>query len=223
VEKAPVQRAGFLPVYFPFHFEGIKAVVTSRGFGDQKVKENRVRCCELIGIAPEELVLCEQVHGDKIHQVLAEEGGKLIPAADGLITGEAIPMGILTADCLPIFLYADLAEGFLGLIHAGWRGTLKGIARRAVRILKKMGIDQKRIYVAFGPAICSRCHEFDLTGKNVKALTDEGIPRENINSENLCTYENENLFSYKRQGKRSGRMMSVIYKESPARIISKGF
>ena len=91
---------------------------------------------------------------------------------------------------------------------------MKGISRQAIILLKQIGILAHNIFVSFGPYICRKCHEFDLADANIKDFVSEGIPRKNIQAENRCTFEDKKYFSWRKEGKESGRMMSVIYKES---------
>ncbi|HDY71996.1 MAG TPA: laccase domain-containing protein [Nitrospirae bacterium] len=50
--------------------------------------------------------------------------------ADGVITSrKGVLLGISTADCVPILIY-DPQKQVVGAVHAGWRGTSKGILKR---------------------------------------------------------------------------------------------
>jgi YfiH family protein len=80
--------------------------------------------------------------------------------ADGMITAApGIFLGVLTADCVPMLLVAPQKK-VVAAVHAGWRGTLAGIARKAVTLLKEnYGADPQEIEAALGPAIDSCCYE----------------------------------------------------------------
>jgi hypothetical protein len=68
-------------------------------------------------------------------------------------------LGVQTADCLPILIY-DPERRATAAIHAGWRGTLKGIVPRALDQMKeRFGTEASDCYVAIGPAIQQCCYE----------------------------------------------------------------
>jgi copper oxidase (laccase) domain-containing protein len=63
-----------------------------------------------------------------------------------MITKEkGIVLGVFSADCLPIFIF-DQKREIIGLLHAGWKGGLKGIAKEAIKILKKRRFKSKRYF-----------------------------------------------------------------------------
>lgn len=106
-------------------------------------------------------VQMRQIHGVCIRQVERETWD--LPAADGTMTDvRGIGLVILTADCVPILMVAPEQQVVMAL-HAGWRGSLAGIAANAVASAGKMfGIDAGEWYAALGPAIDSCCYEVDL-------------------------------------------------------------
>ena len=79
---------------------------------------------------------------------------------DGMKTAEKEAfLGILTADCVPILFVAPEAK-IVAVVHAGWRGTLAGIALKMIRLLNSQhGISPDRIEAALGPAIGPCCYE----------------------------------------------------------------
>jgi YfiH family protein len=99
------------------------------------------------------------VHGDHIVEVndkKLKEAGE----ADGMLTRESgIHLGVLTADCVPILFVAPKRR-LVAAVHAGWRGTLAGIAAKMVRQLEeKDGAAPGEIEAALGPAIGPCCYE----------------------------------------------------------------
>ena len=63
------------------------------------------------------------------------------------------------ADCLPIYLY-DRPRGAFGLVHAGRRGTLEGIAAKAILEMERtFGTKPDECSVLFGPAIGPCCYQ----------------------------------------------------------------
>ena len=123
---------------------------------DAKNLGNRKRFFRKLDIPFSCLVRCTQVHGNKILLVekrFPRRGGR----ADGLFTREANTfLGILTADCLPVFFW-DRASSAIGIAHAGWRGVVKGIATKMVLRFRSSGILSRSLRVVIGPAI-QKCH-----------------------------------------------------------------
>jgi YfiH family protein len=106
------------------------------------------------------IVLCEQVHGTIVHQV-GPGDDPCRKKGDGAVTASSgVTLGVFTADCVPI-LMVDPGSRVVGAFHAGWRGTLHGIARSAVEAMEKAGAVHHRIRVALGPAIGRCCYEVD--------------------------------------------------------------
>ena len=149
---------------------------------------------------------------------------------DGLITDiPAIAIGVRTADCYPIFLM-DIKGRAAAILHAGWRGSYKGIVKRALEILfEQFGISPGDTVAAFGPGICGNCYEvgeelmeffppeffrrrngklfLDLFEFNRRILEENGI--EWIVPPPACTYEDDRLYSYRRRKDKS-RLISTV-------------
>ena len=72
------------------------------------------------------LHLPEQVHDSTVRYVRSPYD-TCYPGADGLLSGRPDELLMIrTADCVPVVLLGDLT-GEVGLVHAGWRGLVKGI------------------------------------------------------------------------------------------------
>jgi len=128
------------------------------------------------------LVSLRQVHGDrvvifdgdlrKVEELWREEGDSLITQAPGFA------LGVFTADCLPIFLY-DPTQQAIGIVHAGWRGTARGVTKKAVEKMKAVFHCQgAEILVAMGPCIGPCCYEVD--GPVKEAFEENGFPWESL-------------------------------------------
>ena len=182
----------------------------------------------------------KQVHGDHIVTITQHSPAAESPEADGLLTSEpGILLGIVTADCVPL-LMVDPRKGVVAALHAGWRGTLKGIARRAIELLcSRWNVATQDLYVALGPSIGSCCYEvgpevgemivarwnidsesawlpvagkgfLDLRAVNTIQIEESGVPRENISLVGPCTFCDSSFASYRREGGGAGRQLSVI-------------
>jgi polyphenol oxidase len=188
----------------------------------------------------------KQVHGTnilRIHQGDATSGQLSPPnfttECDGFITNEPnILLTAVFADCVPLFFYSP-KENLIGLAHAGWRGTVKGIGRKMVHEFIDSGANLKDIKVAIGPSISSMHYEvddyvvsnipiayhkppiifqkdddhydLDLNQLHKEIFLEEGLLEENILVSSYCTYSEEELFfSYRRDKGQTGRMMAFI-------------
>lgn len=130
------------------------------------------------------LVALRQVHGDRIviftggsqqaADLWRQEGDALISCVPGYA------LSVFTADCLPILL-CDPVQQAVGIVHAGWRGTAKGITRKAVgKMGEVFGCRSENIRVAMGPCIGGCCLEVD--GPVQEAFSSTGLPWERIAS-----------------------------------------
>ncbi|MDE2738646.1 MAG: peptidoglycan editing factor PgeF, partial [Paracoccaceae bacterium] len=164
-------------------------------------------------------VFLNQKHTSRM--VVLESNSAPTFEADGMVTQQkGLGLAMLTADCQPIF-FLDPRNGITGAIHAGWKGTLKGVIRNAIREMISLGSDVKDIRVVVGPSISKANYEFgkdlrdefvdnipasercfsqisdqkylfDLMGLSRILLLKEGIKQ--VEFIDLCTYQNESWF-----------------------------
>jgi YfiH family protein len=136
------------------------------GDDNQVVSQNVCDVKHLVGIHDGKIVTMKQVHGDQLVEVKAK-ALKETGEADGMVTaGIGIHLGLLTADCVPILIVAPKHK-IVAAVHAGWRGTLVGIAEKAIRLFESSyGVSPGEIEVALGPSIGACCYEVndDVTG-----------------------------------------------------------
>ena len=138
---------------------------------DPKVVSQNVCDMKLaVGIHDGRVVTMRQVHGDNIVEV-QDKKIKEAGEADGMVTAESdLYLGVLTADCVPLLFIAP-KQKVAGAVHAGWRGTLAGIAERAVRqFQEKWNVAANELEVALGPSIGVCCYEVkdDVAGPLMK-------------------------------------------------------
>jgi polyphenol oxidase len=109
---------------------------------------------------PTAIATGEQVHGTRVQIVPRLLRAMEFPQSDGLITVELDqPIGIFTADCLPVFLEATRSRA-VGLVHAGWRGVRGGILRAAMRVMRRTwSIAPSEVRYWIGPSIGPCCFE----------------------------------------------------------------
>jgi polyphenol oxidase len=129
------------------------------GDDPQVVKDNICDMKKAVGIHERRIITMKQVHGDYIVEV-KDNNLKEAGEGDGMITDvpEAF-LGVLTADCVPI-LFVVPQRRCVAVVHAGWRGTVAGIAANMVRRFKDhYSVDPHQIEAALGPAIGACCYE----------------------------------------------------------------
>jgi len=191
----------------------------SFGVGDdpRAVKDNYCAMKRAAGMAGTRLVTMRQRHGDHVIDVAgpckdAGEGDAMVTDVPGVY------LGVLTADCVPILCWARTSgKRLAAVIHAGWRGTLAGVAMKAVRhIESRYGTSPGDLWCALGPAIGPCCYEIgadvadpllrewgdraeaslserggrtrlDLRRLNAALLAAAGVPEERIVSAGPCT------------------------------------
>ena len=130
-----------------------------RGDREENVRENLSRFCKTLGSSEESLVTASQTHSANVYTVSACDAGKIFPDTDGFVTLERkIPISVSIADCAPILL-EDKERGIVASLHAGWRGTVAGIAAEGVRKMCELGASVKDIQAAIGPCIHACCYE----------------------------------------------------------------
>jgi polyphenol oxidase len=125
------------------------------GDREDHVVENRRRFLQQLGGA-QRIAWVNQVHGNAV--ALAEDiaSGAPSPNADALVTSQAgVAIGILTADCLPVF-FCSVDGGVIGLAHAGWRGLAAGVLENTIDVMRRQARERgesQTIIAAFGAAI----------------------------------------------------------------------
>lgn len=129
------------------------------GDDPEAVRENICDLKKGAGLHDLKIVTMRQVHGDAITDI-DDENLKEAGEADGMAAARPrIFLGVLTADCVPI-LFAARDRKVVGVVHAGWRGTLSGLAPKMVEHLRRRyGAEPSSLEVALGPAIGSCCYE----------------------------------------------------------------
>src|SRR5690606_15412799 len=132
------------------------------------------------------------------------------------------------ADCIPM-VFADPVARVCGAAHAGWRGTVAGVARNVVARMVALGARAEDIRVALGPSIGACCFEVgdevverfeaalpglpglvvagprkrhvDLRVATRALLEAAGVAPQHIDDRPPCTRCNpERFFSYRRDG-----------------------
>ena len=129
------------------------------GDDNQVVSQNVCDMKAAIGIHDGKIVSMKQMHGDNLIEV-TDKTMKEAGEADAMVTAESgIYLGVLTADCVPLLFIAP-KQRLAAAVHAGWRGTLLGIASKTVEyLMTRYGVDAGDLEVALGPSIGVCCYD----------------------------------------------------------------
>jgi len=135
------------------------------------------------------------------------------------------------ADCVPLLL-ADVDRRVVAAAHAGRPGLVAGIVPATVARMRELGA--ARIVAWLGPSVCGRCYEVpaDMREQVAAAVpasfseTSWGTPAVDVAAGVVaqleaggvevvdafrCTLEDDDLYSYRRQGTASGRLGGLVW------------
>lgn len=125
------------------------------GDDPKAVRRNHELMYAALGLSERRACTVWQVHSADV-VIVADpvRGRRWLALADGMITDRAdTPLAMRFADCTPL-LFRDPVQGVIGIAHAGWRGTVQGIARHMVEaMVKAYGCKPSNIQVGIGPSI----------------------------------------------------------------------
>ena len=133
------------------------------GIGSADKKKNILKNLNIIkkkiNSNSKKIILTHQSHSNKFNFINKKYKFKKKFIGDALITNKKnTPIGVLTADCVPILLY-DKQKKIVAAIHAGWKGAYKGIVTRVVKFFLKNDSSPKNIMAAIGPCISLNSYE----------------------------------------------------------------
>jgi YfiH family protein len=139
--------------------EGKQSLDLGAGTGSD-VSENRKRFASSLFCDLENMFSAKQVHSGIVETVGRENRGQQYEC-DGFVTAEkGLLLTVKIADCVPVLL-EDAKNGVIGAVHAGWRGTVKGIVKNAVEKMILLGAKPENIKAVIGPSIHPCCYEVD--------------------------------------------------------------
>jgi YfiH family protein len=201
----------------------------------------RLSLFRLMNLDPARVFSLRQIHSREV--LVVDRGGRPGAPGDGMLSADReIVLSVTAADCLPVFLY-DTESGAFGLLHSGWKGT--GIVLRALRLMAEQWRARPGALAAvLGPCIGPCCYrvdgeraaafekEFgagavrreeaedgtrsflDLRAANIGLLEGAGV--RNIAVCEDCTFSDERLGSFRREGPRYTHMAALAgYFDSP--------
>lgn len=146
----------------------------------------RSELCSYLGIDDSRLILPRQTHGtrclnidDSFMQLPGDERSTLLHGTDAVITAlKGVCIGVSTADCIPVLLH-DCKRGVVAAIHAGWRGTVAGIAAKCVKEMHSTyGCEGRDIRAIIAPGIS--IDSFEVGDEVYEEFAAAGFPMERI-------------------------------------------
>ena len=174
-------------IYFPLSNK-CTAITTTTNIGNmayqvddgKDVRKHRHQLAELLNIDANKFTYVHQHHSDIIMEVTSTDVGKGVNAfedgleCDALYTRiKGVPLCIFHADCVPVF-FIDEKEDLVGIIHAGFKGTMKHIAYKAIKEVvtkEKLNIEDLKFYI--GPFRMKQSFLVDEESK--KAIIEVGF------------------------------------------------
>jgi YfiH family protein len=220
---------------FDFLSHGFVIKSKERNLSTQAKKNAVKRFFEKESSEQKHLIVPRQIHGNRCLTLKRGDPLKKSYQGDAILTDRRdVLLTVSVADCVPIFLVEPKSRVVV-LIHAGWRGTLLGIAGQTMRrACTDFCRDPRDFTILVGPAIGRCCYEIsetiailfdedclirtsgqrprlDLILANVKQFLNCGVEEEKIFATSECTCCNEEMFhSFRRDGDKAGRMFAFL-------------
>lgn len=206
----------------------------------EKVAANRAQLQSALGLA-DPVAWLDQVHGVGVVRAGPDAAGVAADAAWTDATGTAC--AVLTADCLPVFL-CSFDGSCVAAAHAGWRGLAGGVLEAVISAMPVPGdqllawlgpaigpaafevgaevlsafadpapADKDSVRRCFSPSPGRQGHYLaDLYALARLRLAGAGVSR--VYGGGACTFSDpERFYSFRRDGE-TGRMGSVIFRQT---------
>ncbi|RQD69303.1 laccase [Campylobacter hepaticus] len=172
-------------------------------------------------------VFMDQIHSNR---VMVYDKNFDCFACDGLISREKnTALCVLSADCLPLILYHE--SGIIAALHSGRKGSFENILKVCLDkiCLENLILDFNALHLFILPGICVKNYELsgeilEFAKQNFQAFIKENkldlkalvkfqaknLGIRHIQDCKICSFENEDFFSYRRN-QTTKRFVSVIY------------
>lgn len=171
----------------------------STGDDPAAVNANYRLWCKGLGVDPARLAMVWQTHSTNVIRVDGPNAGEDMAACrvrevDGMVTDRpGVALVTSHADCVPLYFY-DPVRRAIGLSHAGWRGTVGGMAAVTIRrMAEEYGCCPANLQARIGPCISQRYFECDRDVVDAvlrMPLWDDWSAAANGDSaESLCGYD----------------------------------
>ena len=130
------------------------------GLGSKDNKKNVLQNLELvskkIGCSKESLITLNQKHTNQVVHFQNKQNIKNKLTGDAIVCEvKNIGIGILSADCAPIFFY-DPKNKIIGCAHSGWKGALSGIIKNTVKKFNELNSKNNDLIAVIGPCISKK-------------------------------------------------------------------
>ena len=177
------------------------------------VKKNIKLACNKLNSSYKKLILLNQIHSNEFHHIKNISSLKKRLVGDALITKKPkIILGILTADCAPVIIW-DKKLKIISAIHAGWKGAYKGIIKKVVSHLYKMGSKPENLIAVIGPCISQKNYEVknDFRDKFIKKSKNNKVYFKNTKNK---SYFSLNKFVYNELSQLKIKNIEIINKDT---------
>jgi len=196
----------------------------------EEVVHHKAILADEIGVELNKLKFQHQIHSDII-RVINKDSEET--DSDAMITDQqGLILCVKIADCAAILAY-DSKNNAIAAIHSGWRGTQQNITAKSIkRMIEIYGSKPENLLIFISPCASGNNYEvgedvakffprstkqieygkylFDNTKELLFQLQEIGVYKNNIETSDICTIENEHFHSYRRDKDSSGRMCAFI-------------
>ena len=210
------------------------------GDDPENVQKNLFLAADALSVQMHRIFFLSQVHGTTSSVLDGSESADAVRIREGdALSSKSLDLAcsVRTADCIPI-LAGDRRSGAVVAIHAGWRGIVRGVVEAGILSLRELATHPTEIVAAVGPHIREQAFEVsDDVARELEAaspvkgvvnrgrakphvslarivhgkLRALGIADDAIDDVGGCTLtEAGRFFSFRRDGKISGRLLSAI-------------
>lgn len=195
----------------------------------ESVIENRRRLAADLAAEP---VWMSQVHGTRVVMAASQAATEPAPEADAIVVvrNGGLAPAVLVADCVPVLLASESGD-VRAAVHVGRRGLVLGVLGEALAQIRRYTAEP--LYGVIGPHICAGCYGVgeDLRDEAARfgaaSTTRWGTPSIDLaagvrlqlgdvrlSEASLCTFEESDLYSYRRDGV-TGRCAGVVLADTP--------
>ncbi len=162
---APLMQEGIRHAFFTRQGGASSGIYASLNGGQGSddhpaaVAANRERMAGFMGVTPDHLLSCWQIHSADVVSVTKPWTRDQRPKADGMVTNRpGLCLAVATADCGPV-LFADPKARVIGACHSGWKGAFTGILEATLDGMEALGARRADIHAVLGPTISARAYE----------------------------------------------------------------
>lgn len=199
-------------------------------YSNEEIENHKTLFAEYMNVKKDFLKFQHQVHGTTIQVI---DKSSYLKDSDGMITDQkSIVLCVKIADCCAILVY-DPNNHAIGAFHSGWRGTQQKISQVGIRYMqKKYGSVPYDMMIYLSPCASGKNYEvgydvaqyfpkntrkkdngkylFDNQQEIYDHLLEIGADEKKIERSEICTIEDRNYHSYRRDNEESGRMCAFI-------------